>query len=577
MPGVIGMTICPGKKGPSIYGKPWDRDLDSDMKWIRYEWHADVMVTLLEPHEFSMLGVEALQDLAATTLEPQWMHLEIIDGDIPDTRFEQQWPWVRAQLIGVLSAGGKVLVHCRGGLGRTGLVVARLLVETGLPADETIALVRSVRVGAIETAAQEHYVRNIAPSLPVSLRHGLTLPLSELLTAECADQDKLHTSELALTVFAMVMARWSVRSPEFTIKRAGAALLGIPETAFAALISGENPKIADAVLRRIDWLSRIALSLSTLFEGDPHREVEWLEVPRNGNDALIEVMGYTTPLEYLKTNGDAAFVFISDYLRQRAETLRSNDRYLLCMGVQHTLLNTTDMAAITALLRSEQGIENLTENANRAFENIKRLPITVMDDKNRLIIKRPYLDEFLNFVESQPNLDVAIISWAERSYIVNCLEKAAPVLLERCKFIWTGEDQSKYWKRLCNGDLCKGLHNIPELHGYKRGKILMLQYVLGLFKNGIFPEESQVMIRGFRMHTLNPESMMEDGKLLDAIETIRHLIQQDDIVAHIREAECIQGDDPCFKPLTKELLVRIGEAVANFDVDLLSPLAEDDE
>ena len=55
-----------------------------------------------------------------------------------------------------------MLVHCKGGLGRAGLVSARLLVEAGHSPCEAIALVRSVRPGAIETAAQARYVEEVA-------------------------------------------------------------------------------------------------------------------------------------------------------------------------------------------------------------------------------------------------------------------------------------------------------------------------------------------------------------------------------------------------------------------------------
>jgi protein tyrosine phosphatase len=164
MPGLIGMTICPGKKGPSLYGAPWNRDLDVDMQYICDEWHANIMVTLLEKHEFEMLGIEAMEELASQRWKTiQWIHLEITDGGIPDERFEQRWLQVRAQLITALANGDRVLVHCRGGLGRTGLVVAQLLIETGVSPDEAIKSVRTARKGAIETEEQENYVRNIRP------------------------------------------------------------------------------------------------------------------------------------------------------------------------------------------------------------------------------------------------------------------------------------------------------------------------------------------------------------------------------------------------------------------------------
>ena len=63
----------------------------------------------------------------------------------------------------MLRNGFDVLVHCKGGLGRAGMIAARLLVELGTPPEEAISQVRSVRPGAIETPTQERYVRQLNP------------------------------------------------------------------------------------------------------------------------------------------------------------------------------------------------------------------------------------------------------------------------------------------------------------------------------------------------------------------------------------------------------------------------------
>lgn len=58
--------------------------------------------------------------------------------------------------------GTRVGVHCGAGLGRTGTLMACYFVRRGLPPDEAIAHVRSMRPGSVETLAQEAAVRAFA-------------------------------------------------------------------------------------------------------------------------------------------------------------------------------------------------------------------------------------------------------------------------------------------------------------------------------------------------------------------------------------------------------------------------------
>jgi protein-tyrosine phosphatase len=85
--------------------------------------------------------------------------LPIEDGDIPDATFEKSWETAGAQLREELLRGGKNLIHCKGGLGRSGMIAARLIVELGAATpEEAIRRVRASRTGAIETRAQEKHV-----------------------------------------------------------------------------------------------------------------------------------------------------------------------------------------------------------------------------------------------------------------------------------------------------------------------------------------------------------------------------------------------------------------------------------
>ena len=92
-----------------------------------------------------------------------WHHLPVKDVTAPGEAFENRWVYAGARLRERLRSGDRVLVHCRGGLGRAGSVAARLLTEFGAEPGEAIRQVRAVRPGAIETHAQERWVEAQRP------------------------------------------------------------------------------------------------------------------------------------------------------------------------------------------------------------------------------------------------------------------------------------------------------------------------------------------------------------------------------------------------------------------------------
>ena len=121
----------------------------------------------MEESELIEYRVEGLGEaVAASGLE--WHHLPIIDADVPREPFEERWVRSGARLRDQLACGRRILLHCRGGLGRTGTIAARLLVELGMPPKEAIEAVRKARPNTIETSAQEAHVRSVRPIPPVA-------------------------------------------------------------------------------------------------------------------------------------------------------------------------------------------------------------------------------------------------------------------------------------------------------------------------------------------------------------------------------------------------------------------------
>jgi ADP-ribosyl-[dinitrogen reductase] hydrolase len=130
------------------------------------DWGTACLVTLMEDHEFEQLGVRPLP-FKAQEYGLTWFHIPIRDVSIPDFRFHERWPGIGLRLMNVLMEGGRVVVHCRGGLGRSGIVAALLLIEAGMESREAVDAVREARTGAIETIQQEAYVRGYRAMLPI--------------------------------------------------------------------------------------------------------------------------------------------------------------------------------------------------------------------------------------------------------------------------------------------------------------------------------------------------------------------------------------------------------------------------
>ena len=70
-----------------------------------------------------------------------------------------------AEVAHELEHGGRVAVHCLGGVGRTGTMIACYLVSAGSTADEAIDEVRRRRPGSVQTRSQELAVARYAAEL----------------------------------------------------------------------------------------------------------------------------------------------------------------------------------------------------------------------------------------------------------------------------------------------------------------------------------------------------------------------------------------------------------------------------
>lgn len=163
LPGKIGLTNVPGKR--SAASRTIDkRNLQTDLANLRDHYQIDHLVCLLESqelHELSISDLLAQAQRRRMTAE----QFEIPDDGLPSPI--QEFASSVERVTKFIAEGQSVVIHCRGGKGRTGLFAACCLVQLGYSPDEAIAWVRKARPGAIEAAIQEDYVRHFAKYIAI--------------------------------------------------------------------------------------------------------------------------------------------------------------------------------------------------------------------------------------------------------------------------------------------------------------------------------------------------------------------------------------------------------------------------
>lgn len=176
LPGQIGLTILPGRKaGGRRGGAALDRDLEADMRDIA-EWGPSLILTLLEPHEARELGVPDIAAAIPPGIEHRW--LPIVNRSAPDEAWLARWRPVAKDVVARLRRGERVLLHCRAGRGRAGLVAGLLLRDCGLGGEEAVRWVREASSGALEHRRQQRFVIDYRPQLTVPIA-GAPRPVEE--------------------------------------------------------------------------------------------------------------------------------------------------------------------------------------------------------------------------------------------------------------------------------------------------------------------------------------------------------------------------------------------------------------
>ena len=129
-----------GSPQPGLYG-----DWDEDIAYLKQNGLSFVVSLTEEPLIKDRIISEGFG----------FYHLPIRDMDAPMPRMADEAIKIMRQQT---AEGNRVLLHCKGGVGRTGMMGACYLVSKGYSAKDSIEMVRKVNNAYIQTRTQESLI-----------------------------------------------------------------------------------------------------------------------------------------------------------------------------------------------------------------------------------------------------------------------------------------------------------------------------------------------------------------------------------------------------------------------------------
>jgi protein-tyrosine phosphatase len=130
------------------------------------EMGVDIVVSLLELDESRQVG---LSDEAALcgAKDIKFVSFPIPDRGVPSA--VASFAVLVEGLVGLLRSGSSVAIHCRAGIGRSGLLAGCILGSLGISVDDAFGMLsRARRVAVPDTDAQVEWVREFVRRVPES-------------------------------------------------------------------------------------------------------------------------------------------------------------------------------------------------------------------------------------------------------------------------------------------------------------------------------------------------------------------------------------------------------------------------
>lgn len=125
-----------------------------------YAQGARDLFVMVEKDELDEVGFHLLETIASEVGISIIYH-PIVDYSVPSEALSTAWEARRPEREALLRGGGTLAFSCQYGAGRSGLMACWTLMEAGLSAEQAIALVRCHFLEAVESDAQEAWLKTL--------------------------------------------------------------------------------------------------------------------------------------------------------------------------------------------------------------------------------------------------------------------------------------------------------------------------------------------------------------------------------------------------------------------------------
>ncbi|KPM83046.1 dual specificity protein phosphatase family protein [Pseudoalteromonas sp. BZK2] len=147
--GAFIFTPCPGTKGVGLSQSV------ADLKAAG----AKAIITLMYDEELVKNGAQQLV-IECEQAGLSWFQLPILDDDAPNEAFSLAFNKHLNDILAIIKSGGSVAVHCKGGSGRTGLVIGLLMHELGYAKNDIVTQVQAIRPKSLHNPVQRSFFDN---------------------------------------------------------------------------------------------------------------------------------------------------------------------------------------------------------------------------------------------------------------------------------------------------------------------------------------------------------------------------------------------------------------------------------